>query len=187
MDEYHESTQNNANNSLDAKGEPMNLNHSERNTEEILNCNNSSGSEKQNSLNDETEALGKIVEKEKSVTVKMDSGIANDSDSQVQHGIVKNAQKEEYNLNKAGCDSETPMNKCNGQDGLRNHCYDINAVDKQNDVTNTSVDMGGRDDIQVKMIDFAHVHPTDARDDNYLFGLRSLIGRLEKVLSTISE
>ena len=175
MDEYHESTQNNANNSLDAKGEPMNLNHSERNTEESLNCNNSSGSEEQNS------------QSEKSVTVKMDSSIANDSDSQVQHGIVKNAQKEEYNLNKAGCDSETPLNKCNGRDGLRNHCYDINAVDKQNDVTNTSVDMGGRDEIQVKMIDFAHVHPTDARDDNYLFGLRSLIGRLEKVLSTISE
>ncbi|XP_070185259.1 uncharacterized protein [Littorina saxatilis] len=37
--------------------------------------------------------------------------------------------------------------------------------------------------VEVRMIDFAHVFPSSARDDNYLFGLQKLITFLEQLLA----
>lgn len=40
-----------------------------------------------------------------------------------------------------------------------------------------------RDEVEVRMIDFAHVFPSTTRDDGYIFGLKNLLSTLQQILN----
>ncbi|XP_026542826.1 inositol polyphosphate multikinase [Notechis scutatus] len=42
----------------------------------------------------------------------------------------------------------------------------------------------GNGEVEVRMIDFAHVFPSDARDEGYIYGLKNLITVLQNILDT---
>ncbi|GAA6094938.1 inositol polyphosphate multikinase isoform X1 [Tachysurus ichikawai] len=49
-------------------------------------------------------------------------------------------------------------------------------------VESKSSNSGKEENVEVRMIDFAHVFPSDCSDDNYIYGLRSLLFVLEQIL-----
>ncbi|XP_026793571.3 inositol polyphosphate multikinase [Pangasianodon hypophthalmus] len=50
------------------------------------------------------------------------------------------------------------------------------------DVEDKSSNGGKEEDVEVRMIDFAHVFPSDSSDEGYIYGLRSLLFALEQIL-----
>ncbi|XP_017319458.2 inositol polyphosphate multikinase [Ictalurus punctatus] len=51
-----------------------------------------------------------------------------------------------------------------------------------NVVEDKSSNEGKEENVEVRMIDFAHVFPSDSSDDGYIYGLRSLLFVLEQIL-----
>lgn len=61
------------------------------------------------------------------------------------------------------------------------HLADMEA--KTNTVVEGKSSDGGKEEnVEVRMIDFAHVFPSDSSDDGYIYGLRSLLFVLEQLL-----
>ncbi|KAL2083326.1 hypothetical protein ACEWY4_021099 [Coilia grayii] len=53
---------------------------------------------------------------------------------------------------------------------------------KERDLSECFVDEGDEGDMEVRMIDFAHIFPSQTPDEGYMHGLRNLLSVLEKIL-----
>lgn len=58
----------------------------------------------------------------------------------------------------------------------------IHSVWKVNGYGPHSLNGTKEENVEVRMIDFAHVFPCDSSDDSYMYGLRSLLCVLEQIL-----
>lgn len=66
----------------------------------------------------------------------------------------------------------TSTQQPNGNRGLRDGGEELKSDAGQ--------DTGG--DVEVKMIDFAHVFPSDGHDQGYIYGLKNLLKVLHQIL-----
>ncbi|MCI4376464.1 hypothetical protein PGIGA_G00188690 [Pangasianodon gigas] len=79
------------------------------------------------------------------------------------------------------------VRKVNGFGSHSLHHQDKGMTAEMEAKTNTDVEdkssNGGKEEnVEVRMIDFAHVFPSDSSDESYIYGLRSLLFALEQIL-----
>lgn len=56
------------------------------------------------------------------------------------------------------------------------------SVEKDSENIGMNHQFGLEEGVEVKMIDFAHVFPSDGPDESYMYGLRNLLSNLEQIL-----
>lgn len=82
---------------------------------------------------------------------------------------VRNAQQEEL----WKFITQNPLEQPNGNA--------VHARQKEEDEVGRGPDLGG--EVEVRMIDFAHVFPSQTPDEGYIYGLKNLLSVLQQILS----